>query len=161
MILAAALLALALSPTAAAEDDLGALLGSIPDAKAPVDADAEAKKKAAEEAAAAEAAAATDLPAYMKSVRQDVLGSWAPKKSALKDPKTRASFLVRIGASGELIDLSAAELSGNKKFDQSVLDAIRAAAPFPAPPAAHAGTAERGVVVELKAKQALKAQQAG
>ena len=129
---------------AAAEDDLGKLLDSIPDvenAQAPPP--VEAEKPVEEE---------DSLPAYIKAVRGAVIASWEPKSKVIKkNPKASAEFLVKLDRDGTMTSVSAVKLSGINAYDQSVLNAI-ANATFPAPPPHILTEVERGVVVKIPAR---------
>lgn len=134
--------------------DLDKLLQSIPTVETKPD-------PAAEAAAAEEARRKADeegtIPAYTAACQKLAFDAWAPSKGLLKKhPATKTSFLVSIGADGAVLGVRAGVLSGDKKLDQSALDAIAAIPSFPAPPPALAIEVERGVVVELSTKAANK-----
>jgi TonB family protein len=48
--------------------------------------------------------------------------------------RLRAEVALRIGAAGELLDVSLVKSSGNELFDSAVMGAVKKAAPFSAPP---------------------------
>ncbi len=48
--------------------------------------------------------------------------------------RLRAEVALRIGAGGELMDVSLTKPSGNEQFDSAVIGAVKKAAPFSAPP---------------------------
>lgn len=144
------LLLILLSTPALAGGDLDSLLNSIPDAKVE-------QTEAAKPDAEAPVDTEVTLPMYVHQVESDIFASWTPKAKVLKKaPKANASFLIRIGREGEFLGVSPMNLSGVKAFDQSALDAITSAAPYPMPPRALDGDADRGIVVTFKARQALK-----
>lgn len=142
--------------TAAAQQgqDLDKLLNSIPtvqtqpDPAAAAAAEEEARRKADEEGS---------LPAYVSACQKLAFDAWAPSKGLLKKhPATKTSFLVSVGADGSILGVKAGVLSGDKKLDQSALDAIAAVPKFPVPAPSLAYEVERGVVIELSTKAANK-----
>lgn len=142
-------------PGLAAAQDIGEVLEGIPD----VPNAEKAEEPEAEEPAEPQL---EGLPAYTKAVRRAVVDAWeVNEKVVKKNPKASAQFLIKLDADGQMVGVSAVDLSGVKKFDQSVLNAI-ANASFPAPPAYILTDVERGVVVRLGArtyKKKLAAQQ--
>ncbi len=133
----------------AGAEDLDKLLNSIPDAEI---------EQTAPPAEAAEAPPEeVTLPGYLTKVQADIWASWTPKAKLIKkNPKAKTSFMVKIGREGELLGVSPVSLSGIKAFDQSALDAIAAAEPYPVPPRELDGDAERGLVIDFKARQYAK-----
>jgi hypothetical protein len=143
------------APVAKADDaaDLDKLLNGIPEVKNGPDPAAEARAAEAERLAQEELGS---LPAYIKACRRAVFDLWQPPaKSLKKAPKAKTSFLVSIGDDGSILSVRAGELSGDKKFDQSGLDAIGQVTKFPVPPPGISIEAERGILIELPAKAAL------
>lgn len=134
--------------------DLDKLLQDIPDVQNGRDPGAEA---AAAEAARLQQEELGSLPAYIKACRRQVFDQWQPPAKVLKkNPKAKTSFLLSIGDDGSIISVKAGELSGDKKFDQSGLDAIARIDKMPVPPPGISIEAERGILIELPAKAALK-----
>lgn len=137
--------ALLAAPAAWAEDDLDKLLDAIPDVP-----NAEKEVEEADDSPPPEAEAA--LPAYVKSVRRSVIDAWEPKAKIIKkNPKAKAQFMIKLDLSGTMTGVSVVNLSGNKAYDQSVLNAI-ANATFEAPPPHILTDVERGVVVTIPAR---------
>lgn len=137
--------ALLAAPTAWAEDDLNKLLDGIPEVP-------NAQKEVEEAEAAPPPEAEAALPAYVKSVRRSVIDAWEPKAKVIKkNPKAKAQFMVKIDVTGAMTGVSAVDLSGNKAYDQSVLNAI-ANATFEAPPPHILTDVERGVVITIPAR---------
>jgi hypothetical protein len=95
--------------------------------------------------------------AYVEACQKLAFDAWAPSKGLLKKhPATKTSFLVSVGADGGIQSVKAGVLSGDKKLDQSALDAIAAVPKFPVPVPSLAFEVERGVVIELSTKAANK-----
>lgn len=69
--------------------------------------------------------------AYYGLIRDRVQENW---KYPYKDDKVTIIVSIRIGKTGELMDARIAESSGNSLFDESLLGAIKKAAPFPGLP---------------------------
>lgn len=69
---------------------------------------------------------------YMRSIQRELKAAWTwhSRRTALK-----AEIEMRIARDGTIIFAQIAQSSGNREFDQSVMRAIRAVDPFPAPPA--------------------------
>lgn len=151
---AAALLGICSTAAAQQGQDLDKMLNSIPtvqtqpDPAAAAAAEEEARRKADEEGS---------LPAYVEACQKLAFDAWAPSKGILKKhPATKTSFLVSVGADGSIQTVKAGVLSGDKKLDQSALDAIAAVPKFPVPAPSLAFEVERGVVIELSTKAANK-----
>ena len=133
--------------------DLDKLLQGIPEVKNGPDPGAEARAAEAERLRQEELGT---LPAYIKACRRAVFDQWQPPaKSLKKAPKAKTSFLVSIGDDGSILSVRAGELSGDKKFDQSGLDAISRVDKMPVPPPGISIEAERGILIELPAKAAI------
>jgi TonB family protein len=136
------------------DDEINDLLKSIPTIESKPDPNEEARK--AEEAKKA-AEEADSLPAYLKVARQHILQTWSPNlKTCKKSPELTTKFMLKVAADGAVQHISLVQSSENKGFDQSALDAISAAGKLPAPPEGLAYEAERGIVIEFRAKTALK-----
>ena len=96
------------------------------------------------------------FPQYSKTVNDALLQAWAPKKSALKDPKAVAQLTIKLDSNGAITEVRPLKLSGNKKFDQSVLDVMNTLEAVPAPPSSLMGSASQGMVVTFPAAWAIK-----
>jgi TolA protein len=72
---------------------------------------------------------------YTQQLQRRVQESWIVTE---KRPGLIAEVSFRIQADGEVQDVELMKSSGDVAFDQSVLRAIRKAAPFPSPPQAYA-----------------------
>jgi TolA protein len=72
---------------------------------------------------------------YTQQLQRRVQESWIV---AEKRPELVASVSFRIQADGEVQDIEMMKSSGDAAFDQSVLRAVRKAAPFPPPPQSYA-----------------------
>ncbi len=68
---------------------------------------------------------------YMRSIQRELKSAWTwhSRRTSLK-----AEIEMRLARDGTIIFAQIAKSSGNKEFDQSVMRAIRAVDPFPAPP---------------------------
>ena len=142
-----ALLALVIGMGSAwADDDIGTLLDSIPEIQAP---EPEVDEAAAQAPPPPEEQ--ESFPAYAARVRTAVLAAWSPKKRVLeKDPRASIQLMLKISGTGEVLDVIAVELSGNSKFDSSVLAAIQAAV-VPVPPPTLAPQTEQGMMLTVRA----------
>jgi protein TonB len=80
-------------------------------------------------------AQAAASPEYVKTVHDSVARATVyPKMAKLRGQEGKVSCLVKIAATGALIDGSVDASSGTTALDQAALDAIKRAAPFPPPP---------------------------
>jgi protein TonB len=74
-------------------------------------------------------------PEYIKTVHDSVARVTVyPKMAKLHGQEGKVSCLVKIAATGALIDSSVDASSGTSALDQAALEAIKRAAPFPPPP---------------------------
>lgn len=149
------LLLLAMSPAAFAGDEAGGiddLLKSIPTIET---------KRSDADVAAEERQIVLDArvsyDSYVITVQSAVLAQWKPSNRLLKtEPPLEAQLSVKIAPDGAVSDVGAVVLSGNKKWDQSALDAINDASPLPAPPDTLLEEAHQGVVVRFNVGTAPK-----
>lgn len=135
--------------TASAADDLGSLLDGIPDIET----------NAAETAETVEDQKEADLdadlgqvgmPEYITAVQAHLLGTMDLSKGVIKKYGDRTVELkLKISSSGKISGMAAVALSGDKKVDKKVIEAVRGAAPLPIPPIVHRSDALRGVVVSI------------
>jgi hypothetical protein len=131
---------------AQADEDIGALLDSIPEIVAPEPEVVEGEAKPLPPPEEQES-----FPAYSERVRAAVLAAWSPKKKVIdKDRRASIQLMIKVSEAGEVVDVVAIELSGNKKFDASVLDAIQAA-DVPEPPSTLVSQTERGMMLTIRA----------
>lgn len=129
---------------AAAIDDLLKSIPTIETKRSDADIAAEERKAVLD--------ARVSYDSYVTTVQADVLAQWKPSKRLLKsDPPLEAQLSVKIAPDGSVSDVGAVMLSGNKKWDQSALDAINAASPLPPPPDNLVEEARQGVVVRFNA----------
>jgi protein TonB len=84
---------------------------------------------------------------YYQKVQERIKDAWS-FSSGSKDLTTTVDFA--IGADGKLNGIGVAHSSNNASFDQSVLRAIRRAAPFPPPPQRYRDQFGQGVEAVFK-----------
>jgi TonB family protein len=76
-----------------------------------------------------------DDAAYTDSVRASIAKNVTyPRMAKMREQQGTVGYLVKIDASGAVADSSVETPSGVPSLDSATLDAIKAAAPFPAPP---------------------------
>ena len=135
------------APKPAASGDLQKLLNSIPDiqtAPTPPPAD---QKPAEDES--------MDLPQYTSMVREAIYAHWQPDtKLVAKNPNLGAQLLVKVNEDGSLQAPVAIKLSGNKKFDKSIVDAVFSTPSVKAPGPGMRGTVADGIIVTFVASAA-------
>jgi hypothetical protein len=133
----------------AGDDDLGTLLDGIPDietTKPQTEDEAQEKK----EADLDEDLGQVGLPQYIGAVQAHLLGTMdLPKSVIRKHGDKTVELKLEISSSGKISGMAAVALSGDKKVDKKVIEAVRAAAPLPTPPIVHRADALRGVVVAI------------
>lgn len=138
-----------LTATATAGDDLGSLLDAIPDiqtTKPPTEADAQEKTQADLDADLGQ----LDLPAYAQAVQAHLLQTLdLPKSVPKKHGDKTVELMLKISSSGGISGMAAVALSGDKKLDKKIIEAVRGAAPLPVPPVVHRSDALRGIVVTI------------
>lgn len=91
-----------------------------------------------------------DVPftTYVDQVRTQVLASWKPKAGTIKkNPSIETRLVLLIDESGQVQSLKPMVLSGDKKYDQSAVDAVNDAGDMPAPAPNLRTLAQEGVVV--------------
>lgn len=139
---------LAVAPARAQDGSLDDLLNRIPDI----------------ENAAAEEAQAPEVPdkpftEYVDEVRTQVLAQWKPKKGTVKkNPSIETRLALVIDPQGQVTELKAMVLSGDKKYDQSCVDAVNAAGDVPAPAPNLVSLANEGIIVVFSGKEWLRGQ---
>lgn len=136
-----ALLATA-SPALAQDSSIDDLLSNIPDI--------ETKEQEQEQPDV------PDVPftQYIDEVRAKVLAEWKPKKGTIKkNPGIETRLALEISETGEVTDLNAMVLSGDKKYDQSCVDAVNDAGDMPAPAPNLVSLAKEGVIVVFSGKE--------
>ena len=74
------------------------------------------------------AAVPDDFRAYLDEVRKRVQSSW---KYPANSDNLQATVSFNLDRAGRVSELKVTKSSGQKPFDESVLDAVRAATPFP------------------------------
>jgi colicin import membrane protein len=84
---------------------------------------------------------------YYQKVQERIKDAWS-FGSGTKDLTTTVNF--SIGPDGKLTGIEVARSSNNASFDQSVLRAIRRAAPFPAPPERYRDQFAQGIQAVFK-----------
>mgnify|MGYP006413127797 CR=1 FL=1 len=144
------LLALGLmTATASAGDDLGSLLDGIPDietTKPDTEQEAEDQKEADLDADLGQ----VGLPQYIDVVQAHLLGTMDLSKGVIKKHGDKVVRLkLKISSSGKISGMAALALSGDKKVDKKVIEAVREAAPLPVPPIVHRSDALRGVIISI------------
>lgn len=135
--------------TASAGEDLGTLLDGIPDIETTApETEEEAQEK--KEADLDEDLGQVGLPQYLQTVQAHLLSTMdVPKSIKKKHGDKTIELKIKISSSGRISGMGAVALSGDKKVDKKVIDAVRAAAPLPTPPIVHRADALRGVVVAI------------
>lgn len=71
---------------------------------------------------------------YSQAVQAKVKGNWKPPQSSTA---LKSSVLVSLKADGGISEAVIENSSGNIQFDAQVLEAVKGAAPLPAPPRQH------------------------
>ena len=138
-----------LVPSASAGDDLGSLLDAIPDIETtrPETPEEESKKQESDLDADL---GQVSLPRYLQDVQAHLLGTMDLSKGLVRKHGAETIRLrLEISSSGNISGMAALALTGDKKTDKKVIEAVRAAAPLPAPPIIHRRDALRGVVVSI------------
>jgi len=72
-----------------------------------------------------------------------------PRGIIRKNTDAVVQLRLEITSSGRISGMAAVSLTGDKKTDKKVIEAIRGAAPLPTPPIVHRRQALRGVVVSV------------
>ena len=144
------LLALGLiAATASAGDDLGSLLDGIPDietTKPETEEEAEDQKEADLDADLGQ----VGLPQYIDAVQAHLLDTMDLSRGVIKKHgDTVVRLRLEITSSGKISGMAAVALSGDKKVDKKVIEAVRGSAPLPVPPIIHRSDALRGVVISI------------
>jgi len=85
-----------------------------------------------------------DLLIYLQGLQKKIKDAW---HFAGNDPKLTATVTVGMNPDGSLNSVAVTESSRNPSFDDSVVRAIRLAAPFPAPPEKYSGQFTSGYPV--------------
>lgn len=143
-------LALALVCTPArAEDDLGSLLDAIPDIETTTpETPEEVEKKT--ESDLDEDLGQVSLPEYLRTVQAHLLATMdLPRGIVRKNADTEVQLRLEITSSGRISGMAAVSLTGDKKTDKKVIEAVQGAAPLPAPPIVHRREALRGLVISI------------
>jgi TonB family protein len=74
------------------------------------------------------AAGQDDFQQYLEQIRKRVESTW---KSPAKSANLRSTVKFNLDRAGRVSELKIAKPSGRKDFDESVLEAVRGATPFP------------------------------
>jgi protein TonB len=98
----------------------------------------------------ATAPAIADDTAYSEAVRAQITKNVTyPRMAKMREQEGTVGYLVKIDGAGAVADASVETPSGVASLDSATLDAIKASAPFPAPPGGGA-TVHGNVAYKLK-----------
>src|ERR1700733_8267572 len=79
--------------------------------------------------------ALADDATYAQTVQSQIAKNVTyPRLAKVRDQEGSVGYLVKIDGSGVVTDASVESTSGVASLDTATLDAVKAAAPFPAPP---------------------------
>lgn len=138
-----------LAAPALGEDDIGALLEGIPDIQTT---EAESATEAAQPSAAGldEDLGQISLPQYIEALQTHLLTAMPlPRGIIRKHGDKTVQLRLKITSSGKISGMTGVSLSGDRKVDKKVIEAVQASAPLPRPPIVHRADALRGLVIAL------------
>lgn len=99
----------------------------------------------------ASATALGDDTAYSEAVRALITKNVTyPRMAKMREQEGVVGYLVKIDGAGAVSDASVETPSGVASLDSATLDAIKASAPFPAPPGGGGATVHGNVAYKLK-----------
>lgn len=129
--------------SARADDGVDALLQNIPTIE----------QKAEAPAAPPPPPPELDLAGYARLVQSHLVGKLAlTDKEKKKHGAARVTLLLKVDAQGALAQAILTDSSGDKRFEKRVLEAVEAAAPYPAPPAAFVLTGPAATTVVISGR---------